>query len=84
MNQCQAFMIVSGRPWIDFVQYSNGLPLFVKRVFPDTARREAIIQALYEFEAEVNRVHEEYKTRSAGMVQTEYIELNFDDEIEVI
>lgn len=36
-HQCQGGLWVSGRQWIDFVSYSHGLPLFVKRVTRDEA-----------------------------------------------
>lgn len=34
-QQCQGGLWVSGRQWIDFVSFSPGLPLFVKRVIRD-------------------------------------------------
>lgn len=36
-QQCQGGLWVSCRQWIDFVSYSVGLPLFVKRVYRDEA-----------------------------------------------
>ncbi len=36
-QQCQGGLWVSGRQWLDFVSYSPGLPLFVKRVKRDEA-----------------------------------------------
>lgn len=36
-QQCQGGLWVSGRQWVDFVSYSTGLPLFVKRVHRDEA-----------------------------------------------
>jgi len=33
--QLQGGLMVSGRDWVDFVSYSEGLPLFVKRVHRD-------------------------------------------------
>ena len=35
MCQIQTTLLVSGREWWDFVQYSNGMPLYVERVYPD-------------------------------------------------
>lgn len=34
-HQCQGGLWLSGRQWLDFVSYSPGLPLFVKRVARD-------------------------------------------------
>jgi hypothetical protein len=35
--QCQGGLYVSGREWIDFISYWKGMPLFVKRMYPDEA-----------------------------------------------
>jgi hypothetical protein len=43
-------MLVSERPWCDFVSYSGGLPMAVVRVHADTAIQDAIIDAASEFE----------------------------------
>jgi hypothetical protein len=37
MLQIQTGLLVTGREWLDFVSYCAGLPMFVKRVFPDAA-----------------------------------------------
>ena len=81
MNQVQACLLVSGRDWWDYVQYSNGLPLFVRRVKPDEERQALIVNALDEFEVEVQRVHAEFKEKSAGLVQTKRIEIKFEDDV---
>lgn len=81
MNQCQAFLLVTGREWIDFIQYSTGMPLFVKRVLPDTERQNMIIQACNYFEKLVVKNQEVYNSASANMVQTERVEFVSDDMI---
>jgi hypothetical protein len=35
MLQIQTGLLVTGREWLDFVSYCAGLPMFIKRVFPD-------------------------------------------------
>ena len=35
-------LMVSGREWCDYLSWSGGLPMFVKRVFPDPRWVEAI------------------------------------------
>lgn len=82
MNQCQAFLLVSGRDWIDFVSYSPALPFFVKRVYPDPVRRDAIINAMMDFEEQVQAIMDEYQDKAADMVQTEWVDFGNDDEIE--
>jgi hypothetical protein len=82
MNQIQAFLIVSGRKWCDFCQYSNGMPMFVKRVEPDTARQTTIIEAVAAFELEVFAILDEYRERSAKLVPCEWVDLVNDGEIQ--
>lgn len=54
--QVQATMLVTQRPWWDFVSYSGGLPMAVTRVKADKATQEAIIEAAAKFEARINEV----------------------------
>jgi putative phage-type endonuclease len=82
MNQIQAFLLVSGRDYCDYVQYSNGLPLFVKRVTVDPVRREAIIEAITAFEDEVQGILDDYREKSASLVKTERVDVITDDYIE--
>ena len=48
--QCQAGLLISGRKWLDFISYCGGMPMFVKRVFPDDAIQNAIVDAATQFE----------------------------------
>jgi hypothetical protein len=82
LNQCQFFLLVSAREWIDFVSYSPGLPLFVKKITPDLMRHEAIIEAMISVEEEVAGIMAEYEDRAANMVPTEWIDFGLPDEIE--
>lgn len=50
MLQIQCGLLVSGRKWLDFISYCDGLPLFTKRVYPDFEIQEAIIAAAQDFE----------------------------------
>jgi putative phage-type endonuclease len=81
-NQVQAFLLVSGRTWCDFVQYSSGMAFYVERVTVDPVRREAIIDAIMAFEDEIERVRNEYLAKASDMIQTEWVDINFDAEIE--
>lgn len=58
--QLQTGLLVTGRKWIDFVSYSGGLPMFVKRVEPDPDLHEAIITAATAFEAKVAEIELAY------------------------
>jgi predicted phage-related endonuclease len=53
MLQIQTGLLVTGRAWLDFISYSGGLPMFVKRVLPDPQMQEAIIDAATDFETRV-------------------------------
>lgn len=80
-NQIQALLMVSGREWFDFVQYSNGMPLYVQRVYPDMERQQCIADALVEFEKKVEETISNYKERANGLIKTERVEITFEDDI---
>jgi predicted phage-related endonuclease len=52
--QCQGALWVTGRKWLDFVSYWPGLPLFVKRVYPDTEYQDKLTAAIAVFNAEMH------------------------------
>lgn len=74
MAQIQCGLLVSGREWCDFVSYSGGLPLFVKRVKPDDAWQQAVVDAAATFEDHAERMIAVFHDLSAGMPPTEYID----------
>lgn len=53
MAQLQMGLWVSRRDWIDYVQFCGGMPLFVKRVYPDIAWQDTIEAVLNDVEVEV-------------------------------
>lgn len=63
MLQCQSGLLVTGRRWLDFVSYCAGMPMFVKRVFPDASIQDAIIAAASDFEDRMNASHLLYMER---------------------
>ncbi len=75
--QCQTGLFVTQRNWIDFVSYSNGLPMAVIRTTPIPEYQEAIKEAVTEFEILIQRTVAEYD-EVAAMTEfctpTEYIE----------
>lgn len=74
MAQLQAGLLVSGRDWIDYVSYSSGMPLYVKRVYPDARWSQAIAEAVEQFEhAAADMIHK-YETAVQGMPTTERID----------
>ena len=74
MAQIQAGLVVTGREWCDFVQYSNGMHLFVKRVYPDQKWSEVIEEAVEQGEQRICEIVEEYNTKAAGMPLANYVE----------
>ena len=67
MLQLQTGLLVTGRKWIDFISYSGGLPMFVKRVEPDLLMQGAILAAATAFEAKVAEQEREYRATLATM-----------------
>lgn len=43
--QVQTGLLVSGRKWCDFVSYSEGMHLYVKRILPDDGVQQKILEA---------------------------------------
>lgn len=72
--QLQTGLYVSGRAWIDFVSYNAGMPLFVKRVYPDAKWREAIIATARLFEANAAEQIALYVEQAQGFITTERID----------
>lgn len=65
--QLQAFLLVSGRSWVDYISYSGGLPMWIIRVEPDPVVQSAIIEACGAFETKVQEVMEKYAERVDGL-----------------
>lgn len=79
--QIQAGLLVTGRAWCDYVSYSGGLALYVKRVYPDPRWHEAIKAAVREFEATAKQMITDYRSRVAGLPMTE--RSDYDQEIRI-
>jgi len=71
--QCQAGLFVSGRKWLDFISFSGGMPLYVKRVYPDLRIHEAIVEAVRAFETAATEMADNYYRAVEGMPATERI-----------
>lgn len=67
--QLQTGLLVTERDWIDFVSYSGGQPLYVKRVYPDAGIQAAIIDAAIAFEERVADCIQNYRATLAGMTK---------------
>lgn len=71
MLQIQTGLLVTGRGWLDFISYSGGLPMFVKRVLPDPDMQAAIIDAAEAFEADVQSRFVDYRKNAGRFPMTE-------------
>lgn len=73
MPQLQSGLLVSGRRWIDYCSFVGGMPLFVKRVYPDTAWHEAITAACRTFETTAAEMVAAYDKATVNMPATERV-----------
>ncbi|QWY84632.1 exonuclease [Microbacterium phage Footloose] len=71
LAQMHAGMLVSGREWCDYISYSAGLPLWVKRVYPDTRWVNAITTAAETFEINVANIVNNFTNATHGLPMTE-------------
>ena len=65
MLQCQTGLLVTGRKWLDFCSYSNGLPMIVIRIYPDDAVQGAIAEAVDAAERSIAALIETYHANCA-------------------
>jgi predicted phage-related endonuclease len=81
--QLQTGLLVSGREYIDFVSYSGGLPLYVKRVEPCAETQAAIVAAATAFEERIIEAGREYRATLARMPKLIPTERRVDQEMYV-
>jgi hypothetical protein len=74
MAQVQTCMLVSGREWWDYISYSAGLPLWVKRAYPDKKWQQVILIAAEAFEREAAQMIDQYKSSVEGLPVMERID----------
>jgi len=74
MAQIQCGLMVSGRKWLDYVSYCGGMPLYVKRVFPDKKWFDAIAEAVDQFETAAAEMLTTYTAAIEGRPTTERID----------
>jgi len=83
MMQIQSGLYITGREWCDFIQYSNGLPLFVMRVYVLDDYQDAIIESARIFEEKVAEVISIYEKNSKKLIKTERQETHIGEQITV-
>ena len=72
--QIQCGLLVSGREWCDYVSFCGGMPLYVKRVYPDPDWHIAIKEAVRTYELTAAQMVADYATAVRGLPPTERIE----------
>jgi hypothetical protein len=73
IGQIQCGLYVSGREWCDYLSYSPGMHLWVKRVLPDPEWFAAIIEAVDMFENAATQMVGAYLAGVDGLPATERI-----------
>jgi hypothetical protein len=74
MAQIQCGLLVSGRKWLDYVSYSGGMHLYIKRVYPNATWHNAIVEAVRSFEQVAEMMIAGYEVATAGLPLTERID----------
>ena len=67
MAQLQCGLLVSGREWLDYISYCGGMPLWVKRVYPDQRWFDAITAAVEQFETTAAEMVAAYRKATTGL-----------------
>jgi hypothetical protein len=73
MAQLQCGLLVSRRAWCDYVSFTGGMPLYVKRVYPDLEWFEVIVAAVANFERTAAAMVADYRAAVAGLPNTERV-----------
>lgn len=74
--QVQTGLLVTERDWCDFISYSGGLPMFVKRIYPNEIMQTAIINGAKQFYETLDGKLTGYGERLAAMpkvIETERV-----------
>jgi len=81
MLQIQTALLVTERSWWDYIQYSNGMPMYVCRVVANEEMMDKILEAVTLFEDTVSKIQEVYKVKSNAFVKCERVDHMHGDEI---
>lgn len=80
MAQIQTGLLVTGRKWLDYISYSSGMPLYVKRVYPDQKWFAAIEQTMWQFAGASSSLRAKYAEVAKEHPMTEYIDHDSEQE----
>lgn len=79
MAQIQTGLLVTGRQWCDYVSYSGGLPLWIKRVYPDHQWQQSILEAVGQAEKAIQALLQQFEEATRGLPIMERIDHYGDD-----
>lgn len=71
MLQIQTGLLVSERDWCDYISWCGGMPMFVRRVYPDPVMLAAISEAATEFEMQLREAMAKYQAGIKSLWPTE-------------
>lgn len=74
MAQLQTGLLVKQAEWIDYISYCGGMPLYVKRVYPDPKWFAVILEAVSAFEEHATETINRYLDAVANRPATERID----------
>lgn len=83
LAQLHTGMLVADMPWIDFISYHPGLPLYVSRVHRDPVWDEAILTAAIAFEQNATTLEAAYHRAAEGRPATPWVDV-FLEEVEIV
>ena len=84
MAQLQAGLLVSGREWCDYISFCGGMPLFIKRVYPDKRWQSLLMDAADNFELDVHQLIRAFEKSAVNLIPTDRPAHYYPDEDMVI
>ena len=63
--QVQAALLITERPWWEFISYCGGMPMYTKRILPDKMVQDAIVAAATIFHGKLDKMLALYAERLA-------------------
>jgi hypothetical protein len=77
--QIQTGLLVTEFDWLDFISFSNGMPMLKLRAYPNIPIQNNINEALDILEDRIERYIQVYQENCKGMPVADYIEFMSDD-----
>jgi len=75
MCQVQGNLLVSGRKWWDFLSYSNGMHMFVKRVEPLAVWQDPLKEAIIAAEKKIQEIVTQYQEKTKDLVLAPWLDV---------